>query len=207
MDLTLRLCKNCGVGDSIGLAIICESLLTPPLLQRVFKLHPPSFLPLLFSLPLSLPLTSLPPFPSHACTIPSFLSLTSSSGILVVVGSILVLIFNIGVPNDLKGFLFFAQVVGFVYQYGADRDSLSWVRSKREKMCRKGWEGELDSCSHFFLPFLSPCLQDFHLSRVLGFSVYLPICPFTTLPALWTAAFALLPCLLAILTVIVYIIW
>ena len=51
------------------------------------------------------------------------------------------------------------------------------------------------------------CLQDFHLSRVLGFSVYLPICPFTTLPALWTAVFGLLPCVLAILTVIVYIIW
>ena len=50
-------------------------------------------------------------------------------GVAVVVGSLLVLIFNIGVPNDLKGFLFFAQVVGFVYRHGSNpySDSLSWV--------------------------------------------------------------------------------
>jgi len=135
VDLTLRLCKNCRVGDSIGLAIICELLLSPLLLERAFKLHSSLFPSSFFPLSLSLPLTSLSPLLLHPCTIPSFLSLTSSSGILVVVGSILVLIFNIGVPNDLKGFLFFAQVVGFVYQYGADRDSLSWVRSKRERRC------------------------------------------------------------------------
>ena len=45
----------------------------------------------------------------------------------MVVGSILVLTFNIGVPNYLKGFLFFAQVVGFVYRYGAANDTLTWV--------------------------------------------------------------------------------
>ena len=60
--------------------------------------------------------------------LPTLLPLLSTTGILVVVSSSLVLIFNIGVPNDLKGFLFFAQVVGFVYQHGADEGPLLWVR-------------------------------------------------------------------------------
>lgn len=46
---------------------------------------------------------------------------------LVVVISLLVMLFNIGVPNDLRGFLFFAQVVGFVYHQGSDSNELSWV--------------------------------------------------------------------------------
>ena len=49
------------------------------------------------------------------------------AGVLVVVGSVVVLLFNIGVPNDLKGFLFFAQVVGFVYRHGTAEDKISWV--------------------------------------------------------------------------------
>ena len=50
-------------------------------------------------------------------------------------------------------------------------------------------------------------LQDYHLSRLLGFSVYLPVCPFTALPTLWTAAFGFLPSVLATITVVVYVIW
>ena len=59
----------------------------------------------------------------------NILPLFCCSGVLIILGSVLVLIFNIGVPNDLKGFLFFAQVVGFVYRHGAadDDDSLSLV--------------------------------------------------------------------------------
>lgn len=48
------------------------------------------------------------------------------------------LIFNIGVPNDLIGFLFFAQVVGFVYQHGADEEPLSGVREWME--WKERWE-------------------------------------------------------------------
>ena len=55
--------------------------------------------------------------------------------------------------------------------------------------------------------FLRPLLQDFHLSRFLGSSVYLPLCPFTQLPVLWTAAFGLLFPVLAVLTITVYILW
>lgn len=40
--------------------------------------------------------------------------LNPPSGILVVVISALILVFNIGVPNDLLGFLFFAQVSSLV---------------------------------------------------------------------------------------------
>lgn len=42
-------------------------------------------------------------------------------------GCLLILLCNIGIPNDLQGFLFFAQVVGFVYQNGALDDGLQWV--------------------------------------------------------------------------------
>ena len=36
--------------------------------------------------------------------------LTSITDIFIVICTVLILIFNIGVPNELKGFLFFAQV-------------------------------------------------------------------------------------------------
>ena len=56
---------------------------------------------------------------------PTFLGLFPV--VLVIVFSLLVMLFNIGVPNDLKGSLFFAQVVGFVYRHGSDSDKLHYV--------------------------------------------------------------------------------
>ena len=226
VDLTLRLCKDCGLEDSIGLAIICELLISPLTLQGGnLNLLSLSYIPLFSPFFLSSPLSSIL---CHLFHTPSHFS-PFSTGVLVIVVSILVLIFNIGVPNDLKGFLFFAQVVGFVYQNEADED-IPWVMgmdgvegemeewkegrwkekegggkgSRQEGITVLGLETRLTIYNSFLL-FLY--LQDFHMSRMLGFSVYLPICPFTTLPALWTAVFGLLPCVLAILTVIVYIIW
>ena len=60
---------------------------------------------------------------------------------------------------------------------------------------------------HIFPLISTGVLQDYQLSRLLGFSVYLPICPFTALPALWTTAFGFLPSVLATTTVVIYIIW
>ena len=49
----------------------------------------------------------------------------------MVIGCSLVLAFNIGVPTDLIGFLFFAQVVGFVYLHRAESEGpQGWVSVK-----------------------------------------------------------------------------
>ncbi len=114
----------------------------------------------------------------------------SDSVIAFFVASLLVLFFNVGIPSELKGCLFFIQVsmashcsptnqcvhffplqvVGFVYE---STDGVSW---------------------------------DFHLSRVFGFSFYLPLCPYPGYSALGTAAYGLVLSLLAIATLVIYII-
>lgn len=84
----------------------------------------------------------------------------------------LVLIFNIGVPNDLKSCFFFVQVVGFVY-------SSSGGASGR-------W--------------------DYHLSRIFGFNLYLPLCPYPGYDALSTATYGFMLSSFAFATVVVYVI-
>ena len=37
-------------------------------------------------------------------------------GILVVVICALILLFNVELPNEMKGFVFYAQVIGLVYR-------------------------------------------------------------------------------------------
>ena len=131
----------------------------------------------------------------HACIIEITVSpYLSNSVIAFFVASLLVLFFNVGIPNELKGCLFFIQVhmalfpnqsinhcmiliffscwqvVGFVYE---STDGVSW---------------------------------DFHLSRVFGFSFYLPLCPYPGYSALGTAAYGLILSLLAIATLVIYII-
>lgn len=91
---------------------------------------------------------------------------------LFVVVSVLVLLFNIGVPNDLKGCLFFVQVVGFVYSY-SEGNTVTW---------------------------------DFHISRIFGFNLYLPLCPSPGYDALSTALYGFTLSFFAMSTVIVYII-
>lgn len=52
------------------------------------------------------------------------------------------------------------------------------------------------------------CLQsqDYHLSGVFGSSLYLPLCPLPGTNALYTTAYGLLLPILAIITIVVYII-
>ena len=40
----------------------------------------------------------------------------------------LVMVFNISVPNEMRGFLFYIQVVGFVYSNLLEAERLAWVR-------------------------------------------------------------------------------
>jgi hypothetical protein len=48
--------------------------------------------------------------------------------------------------------------------------------------------------------------QDYHLSRVFGSGLYLPLCPAPGFPALYTAIYGLLFSLLAIAILLIYII-
>ena len=72
MDLTLRQCKECTVGDAIGVAIVCE-----------FDLY------------------NLYNYSNYK---------ENYTDVAFFVASLLVLFFNIGIPNELKGCLFFIQV-------------------------------------------------------------------------------------------------
>ena len=71
MDLTLRQCKECTVGDAVGVAIVCMLICNAAIYVYLFSII---------------------------------------IDVAFFVASLLVLFFNIGIPNELKGCLFFIQV-------------------------------------------------------------------------------------------------
>ena len=72
--MTLRQCKECTVGDAVGVAIVCTFIgsLYNPAIEKLIGLY--------------------------------------YTDVAFFVASLLVLFFNIGIPNELKGCLFFIQV-------------------------------------------------------------------------------------------------
>lgn len=75
VDLTLRQCKRCTIGDAIAVTIIGKSYVHKVLIN----------------------INNVYPY-------------LSDSVIAFFVASLLVLFFNVGIPNELKGCLFFIQV-------------------------------------------------------------------------------------------------
>lgn len=89
VDLTLRQCKNCTYGDAIAVAVV----------GKILNNHNNYYYNCLYSIRRRNALSMQCHVHTHAV-------------IAFFVASLLVLLFNVGIPNELKGCLFFVQVSG-----------------------------------------------------------------------------------------------
>ena len=80
MDLTLRQCKDCTVGDAIGVAIVCMFIICIMIVIVMITLSLPYKTDIILA------------------------------DLAFFITSLFILFFNIGIPNELKGCLFFIQV-------------------------------------------------------------------------------------------------
>lgn len=103
----------------------------------------------------------------------------------------LIMVFNIGIPNAMRGFLFYIQVIGFVYDY----DIITWVKELLSHSLKK-----------VIIASYDVYLQDYHLSSVFGFSFYIPLCPYPGYDAPTTAAFGIILPIVAIFMIVLYIV-
>jgi predicted outer membrane repeat protein len=100
--------------------------------------------------------------------------------VAVVVASFLIMFFNVQVPNELKGFLFYAQVIGLVFR---QFESIRQVNSNGSDPA---------------IQFAST------LSNLLGFSLPIPLCISEILEAHWVVLLSFVSPILALLTIVIY---
>ena len=122
---------------------------------------------------------------------------------MTVIVSLLILFYNLPLPDELKGFVFFAQVIGLIYRNApylvGQNDSVSHLIMDH---------GYQEVALHGLIkPSIIPPQNTLFdvLINTLGFSLPFQLCPAENIPAFGIALLGFVPPLLAISVAIIYI--